>query len=296
MTLQWWSISLLSKKCHNHRLQNNPWHFNDGLPLYCPRNATITDFRKIRGTSKMIYLSTVQEMPQSQTSEKSVALQRWSISLLSKKCHNHRLHSNLWHFKDDLSLYCPRNATITDYTTIHGTSMIIYCLLSKKWHTYRPQSNPWHFNDGLSLYCPRNATITDYTTIHGTSMIIYCLLSKKWHTYRPQSNPWHFNDGLSLYCPRNATITDYKAIHDTPMMIYLSTVQEMPQSQTTEQSMALQRWFISRLSKKCHNIRLHNNPWHCNDDLSLYCPRNATLTDHRAIHGISMIIYIFTVQ
>ena len=178
-----------------------------------------------------------------------MTLQWWSISLLSKKCHNHRLHNNPWHSNDDLSLYCPRNATITDYRTIHGTSTMVYISTV--------QEMPYH---------------------------------------RLQNNPWHFYDGVSLYCPRNATITDYITIHDTPMMIYLSTVQEMPQSQTTEQSMTLQWWFTSLLSKKCHNHRLQNNPWHFNDGLPLYCPRNATTTDYRTIHGTSTMVYLSTVQ
>ena len=225
MTLQRWFISLLSKKCHNHRLHSNPWHSNDDLSLYCPRNAKITDYIAIHDTPTMIYLSTVQEMSQTQPTEQSMALQRWFMSLLSKKCHNHRL-----------------------------------------------QNNPWHFNDGLYIYCPRNAI--SQTTEQSMALLRWCisLLSKKCHNHRLHNNPWHSNDDLSLYCPRNATITDYITIHDTPMMIYLSTVQEMPQSQTTEQSMALQRWFIYLLSKKCH------------------------ITDYRTIHGTSTMVYLSTVQ
>ena len=179
-------------KCHIHILQTNLWHFNDDLSLYCDHRL-----KTIRGTSTMIYLSSVQEIPQSQYTEQSVALQRWFICLPSKICHNHRL-----------------------------------------------QNNPWHFNVGF------------LSTV------------QKCHNHSLQNNPWHFNDGLSLYFPRYATITGYRTIHGTPTIVHLSSVQDMQQSQTTEQSMALQRWFISLLSKICNNHSLQNNPWLFNDGLS----------------------------
>ena len=174
----------------------------------------------------MIYLSTVQEMPQSQTTEQSMALKRWFISKLSKKCHNHRLQNNPWHFNDDLSLDCPRNATITDYRTIHDTPTMIYLSTVQE----MPHLQTTEQSMALQRW-------------------FISLLSKKCHNHRLQNNPWHSNDDLSLYCPRNATITDYRTIHGTPTMIYLSNVQEMPQSQTTQQSMTLQWWSISLLSK-----------------------------------------------
>ena len=222
------------------RLQNNPWHYNDDLSLYCPRYATITDYRTIHGTSTMVYLSTFQDMPQSQATEQSMALQRWFNSLPSKICNNHRLQNNPWHSNDGLSLYCPRYATITDYRTIHGTSTMVYL------STVQDMQQSQTTEQSMAL-----------------QRWFISLPSKICNNHRLQNNPWHSNDGLSLYCPRYATITAYRTIHGTPTMVYLSTVQDMQQSQPTEQSLALQRWFIS---------------------------------DYRTIHGTSTMVYLSTVQ
>ena len=142
----------------------------------------------------IIYLSTVQEMPQSNS-------------------HIHILQTNLWHFNDDLSLYCDHRLK-----TIRGTSTMIYLSTVQE----IPQSQ----------YTEQSVALQRW---------FICLPSKICHNNRLQNNPWHFNVGFSLYCPKNATITAYRTIHGTSTMVYLSTFQDMPQSQATEQSMALQR-------------------------------------------------------